>query len=220
MTATPPLGPCWLLILGYSGRSSAYREKLASLDKIVSLRFESFVEIITIAFLSLGVFTKRPSDKKRWEEEERGREMSCRRLVGGTSCGICPKGDVMAVPKVHLRPADILCWRPRRHGRAFLAPRRCHWHQCRPDLGMSPRRSAFLISWLMTRTLIRSLSQSYIVSLDRLPPWKSLCPSAIHPAGFAQHFRRHSIFLPYFADLFRLLPTPGQYFDDVFHCQV
>ena len=107
----------------------------------------------------MGVFTKRPSDKKRWEEEERGREMSCRRLVGGTSCGICPKGDVMAVPKVHLRPADILCWRPRRHGRAFLAPRRCHWHQCRPDLGMSPRRSAFLISWLMTRTLIRSLSQ-------------------------------------------------------------
>ena len=61
------------------------------------------------------------------------------------------------------------------------------------------------------------------MSLDRLPSWKSLYPSAIYPAGFAssfQHFRRHSIFLPYFADLFRLLPTPGQYFGDVLHCQV
>ena len=81
-------------------------------------------------------------------------------------------------------------------------------------------RSVFLISWLTWDSF--SLP-AYIMSLDRLPPWKPLCPSAIHPAGSAssfQHFRRGSIFLPYFEDLFRVLPTLGQYFGDLFYYQV
>jgi len=75
------------------------------------------------------------------------------------------------------------------------------------------------VSWL---TMWIALP-AYIMSVDRLPSWKPLCPNSIHPTGAAssiQHLRRDSVFLPYFEDLFRVLPTPGQYFGDLFHCEI
>ena len=66
---------------------------------------------------------------------------------------------------------------------------------------MSPRRSAFLISWLTTWTWDPSSLPAYIVPLD--PPWKPLCLGTTQLA--LRHFHHHFIFLPYLEDLFRLL---------------
>jgi len=76
--------------------------------------------------------------------------------------------------------------------------------------------SAFPISWL-TWDSISLLG--YIMSLDRLP-LGSLFVRVPSTQLALRHFHRGSIFFPYLEDLFRVLPTPGQYFGDLFHCQV
>jgi len=84
-------------------------------------------------------------------------------------------------------------------------------------------RSNLRVSWLTMWTRHSFSLPAYIMSVDRLPSWKPLRPNSIHPTGSAssvQHLRRHSVFLPDFEDLFRVLPTPGQYFGDLLHCKI